>query len=166
MYLASPPWCWVIFTLPVTLKSWSHSTSPLKTLSSHTLNSPTRINNFQNTGLFRSCTLNPAGMFPQSHRGKWLTPPQRTPCCPAFEICLLNSLLRYSRATTINFSSSSIYFWIDSLHLLNPPGEYCSGLCHGKRVAALHHWLILDERSFTKSYQALWQSPGLVPCMS
>lgn len=93
-------------------------------------------------------------------------PPQRTPCCPAFEICLLNSLLRYSRATTINFSSSSIYFWIDSLHLLNPPGEYCSGLCHGKRVAALHHWLILDERSFTKSYQALWQSPGLVPCMS
>lgn len=132
-------------TVPVTLKRWSPCHSPTKTLCSHTLHSLTHINIFQNTGLFRSCTLNPTGMFPWSHRGKWLTAP--SPCPPAaplFEICLLHPLLPSSSARTTNVSSSSIYFELIHFIYSAHQGNIVLVCVMEKGLAPLRHWLILD----------------------
>lgn len=115
-----------------------------QTLCSHTLHSPTHINIFQNTELFRSCTLNPTGMFPLSHRGKWLTPPHRAPRCPASEICLSDSLLPSSIAPTINVSSSSIYFELIHFISLTHGGNIVLVCVMENSLAPLRHWLILD----------------------
>lgn len=90
----------------LTLKRWPPSPSPLNTLCSHAPHSPTRINIFQNTGLFRSCTLNPTGMFPsRSHGGERLTS-----LTVPHAAQLSDPPLKLSLQCTDHSSPSSIYF--------------------------------------------------------